>query len=944
MIRRNSFISVRLPLALFVATLVACSSTDEHGSNGPTLADIDISQKRQRLKSDKDKQPELAKKSQDEVRRAYRTYVEGAASNDTSRQQALTRLAQLELELSTSISDEQRNASSDVNDDPAVQQSIQRTITLLETTLRDYPKAKNNDKVLYQLAQAYDRAGEYQKSIDTLKYLAKNYRRSLHYPEAQFRVGEAAFVRGDYITAEDAYTEVVLTPGSEKFYEKALFKRGWTRYKQQFFLEAIDDYVNAIEFHEFEVYERLTDSDKSQFNEYFRALGLAFSYALSQTTIKDYFASRANFPYIYNTYATVSDIYLKQERFSDAATVLEEYTRSNPTSNKTAEAEQRVIAAWRQGGFTTRLYAAIETYYLRYQPKSAYWQSVNDEAIYKTTQEALRTYLTQVSSYFHERYQKQRKNDDFRQAKNWYERYLNHFSAYANKDNTYALFAELLLDAGDKAGALNYFALAAFDGNIILDKSAAYSSIVLTSDLMDNTSNAQERAQWLDKHLAYAQRFIELYPQDDRTEAISTNASQRAFNDKRYETTIAIANFIPDSASAATHFTVDKLKARAYLAQEQYADAESVYLELLESRLTKRRTAQEIRNSLALAIYRQGELAQKSGQTDIALSHFTRIVRTAPESTLAATGLYDAIALSMQKNLWNQSIGLINEFQARYPKHEHNKEISKKLSVAYLNSDQKGKAAQEFEKIAKFENNVEVKMAAQWQAAELYKNKNNIPDAIRAYREYAHTYKKPFAQNMEAMYILSDLYKQQGDTQKRYFWQTRIRLEDQKATKREKTDRTTYIASTTTLALARQKQLEYSTRKLVEPIAKNLKIKKTAMQDAVKLYGKASSYGIQEITTESTFAIGEIYQTFSQSLLQSERPRNLSADELEQYEILLEDQAFPFEEKAIEFYETNMARSRDGTYDDWLARSLQQLQQLFPVRYQRKGKLDAYRG
>ena len=294
--------------------------------------------------------------------------------------------------------------------------------------------------------------------------------------------------------------------------------------------------------------------------------------------------------------------------------------------------------------------------------------------------------------------------------------------------------------------------------------------------------------------------------------------------------------------------------------------------------------------------------------------------------------------------MWNQSIGLINEFQARYPKHEHNKEISKKLSVAYLNSDQKGKAAQEFEKIAKFENNVEVKMAAQWQAAELYKNKNNIPDAIRAYREYAHTYKKPFAQNMEAMYILSDLYKQQGDAQKRYFWQTRIRLEDQKATKREKTDRTTYIASTTTLALARQKQLEYSTRKLVEPIAKNLKIKKTAMQDAVKLYGKASSYGIQEITTESTFAIGEIYQTFSQSLLQSERPRNLSADELEQYEILLEDQAFPFEEKAIEFYETNMARSRDGTYDDWLARSLQQLQQLFPVRYQRKGKLDAYRG
>ncbi|HEY9049964.1 MAG TPA: hypothetical protein VIQ03_00375, partial [Gammaproteobacteria bacterium] len=62
----------------------------------------------------------------------------------------------------------------------------------------------------------------------------------------------------------------------------------------------------------------------------------------------------------------------------------------------------------------------------------------------------------------------------------------------------------------------------------------------------------------------------------------------------------------------------------------------------------------------------------------------------------------------------------------------------------------------------------------------------------------------------------------------------------------------------------------------------------------------------------------------------------------EQYQILLEDQAFPFEEKAIEFYETNLARVKDGTYNEWIGKSHARLKQLFPVRYNREAKIDAY--
>jgi hypothetical protein len=71
--------------------------------------------------------------------------------------------------------------------------------------------------------------------------------------------------------------------------------------------------------------------------------------------------------------------------------------------------------------------------------------------------------------------------------------------------------------------------------------------------------------------------------------------------------------------------------------------------------------------------------------------------------------------------------------------------------------------------------------------------------------------------------------------------------------------------------------------------------------------------------------------------LNSERPKNLSKDELEQYNVLLEEQAFPFEEKAIKLYEINTARAKQGTYDEWVQKSYAALAQINPGRY---GKVE----
>ena len=79
--------------------------------------------------------------------------------------------------------------------------------------------------------------------------------------------------------------------------------------------------------------------------------------------------------------------------------------------------------------------------------------------------------------------------------------------------------------------------------------------------------------------------------------------------------------------------------------------------------------------------------------------------------------------------------------------------------------------------------------------------------------------------------------------------------------------------------------------------------------------------------------MAELYRQLGADLMTSERPKNLDADAKEQYDVLLEEQAFPFEEKAIELHETNAQRTGDGVYDEWVQRSFDVLAKLKPARY-----------
>jgi len=926
-----------LIITTILIILTACSAPVKRA----TLRDIDIV-------SNKKTQPKvfIKPRTDDEIRQAYADYLKFASKNDNSRIAAINRLAEIEFELGEKQAKNNAGPNSEHQEkleDALYNTNLDKTIELLTTSLKDYPKFKGNDKVLYQLSKAYEQRGDNKNSKKTLSKLVNGYPKSQHYIESQFRLAEMAFSHKDYVLAEDTYTDIIGSKKNNIFYEKALYKRGWARFKQEYYLEAADDYLESITFHNFPEYSELDKSELDQFNEYFRAIGLTFSYLGGAEPLNEYFKSNSDFKFIYHTYSHVSDIYLKQHRYSDAVNTLEYFVKHHPRSTNIPQSRLNIIAIWKEGGFVKRAYSAIDSYYNDYNPDSKYWLSTGaNGTVYKQVTSTLKDDILLVASYFHRQHQLSNKKKDFSNAQKWYKRYLKHYSSYARKNNVYYQYAELLHEGKHYTQALHYYELAAYDTKIILNKNAAYATILLTNRLYARKKSSKEKVRLLEKYLSYTTLFSQLYPNSQRGIKAVLHATELAYTSKQYNKAIELANEISNLPDTKSVLNANIIKAHSFFKLEKYAEAEENYKSLLQSNYLNTKTKANITDKLALSIYKQAESYKSDNQIQLAVAHFLRIAETVPTSTIAATGMYDAIALTMANKMWVESINNIKRFQKLYPRHKLSSNVTKKLSIAYLNSNQGIMAAKEFEKISLLDKNKDVQIAALWQAAELYEKKTEIPSAIRTYKELSTKYRRPYPQYIEAMNKLSKLYGQQNNTRKKSYWQKKILSADKRAPRKLRTERTKLLVSLTSLTLAKGKEREFEKQKLILPLRISLRKKKNAMQSAVKFYGQASIYGIPEITTQATYSIAEIYRIFSMELLESERPKNLNQDELQQYEILLEDRAFPFEEKAIEFFETNLSHTKEGVNNDWLKLSHSRLKELFPVRYKRKAKVDAY--
>ena len=135
---------------------------------------------------------------------------------------------------------------------------------------------------------------------------------------------------------------------------------------------------------------------------------------------------------------------------------------------------------------------------------------------------------------------------------------------------------------------------------------------------------------------------------------------------------------------------------------------------------------------------------------------------------------------------------------------------------------------------------------------------------------------------------------------------------------------------------------QFTAYKLKAPLKTSLGEKRKLMQQALDAYATTAKLGVAEYTSAAQFRTAEVYRILAADLMSSERPKGLGALDIEQYDLLLEEQALPFEDKAIELYTQNTNLVKQDIYDEWVRKSFSALAVLQPGRFGKKEQVEDY--
>lgn len=882
---------------------------------------------------------------------SYRAFLE-KEEHDPLRAEAMRRLADLQLEKSEAdyLQKAKQVEKGEESAEKLQPGDYSRAIDTYRELLRTHPDYVGNDQVIYQLAHAYEQNGDYQQALHTLGRLVALYPNAKFVDEVQFRRGELYFLTSAYRNAERAYSAVLRFGDSSVYYERALYKRGWSLFKQSQYQAALDSFVILLD-------RKLvvatlgrsdpqapstTAADKELVSDTFRVVTLTFSHLGGEKAVTTYFKEHGSRPYEPTVYEHLGALYLKQERYVDAANAFKGFIRQYGMDPKAPLFQLQVTEAYKQGGFPTLLLKAKEEFVVRYGVGSTFWNS-HDAHLHASIAPQLRSNIEELAYHFHAQAQRSKSAADYDHAIHWYAEFIRSFADDMHAPKMNFLLAETLFEAGRYGDAAIQYEATAYDYAPHADSAEAGYAALLAHEKREERLRGRERAAYQRRAIASAMRFGDAFARDKRAAAVLTKAAEDLFTLRELDqATIAARRVVTMRPQAPEDLrrTAWTVIAHAQFERQAFAKAEEAYQGVLA--LTPAATPQRnmIIERLASSVYKQGEQLRASGDQRGAVAQFLRVGKVAPGSSITAVAKYDAAAELIALKDWRSAVDVLEGFRKQYPDHPLQRDVPEKLAAAYLEGRQWSRAAALFEEIAEGGKDPAVRQEALWQAAELYEKAERKDSAARVYKRYVSRFNDPFERTMEARSRLAGSYETAGQSNEYYYWLGQI-VDAADSNRRRATARTQYLAAKAGFLLGEHAYQEFVDVQLVIPLQQSLKTKKQRMQIALKAYDRAADYGVAEFTTAATFRIAEVYNSLSRDLLASERPKGLSPLEFEQYNVLLEEQAFPFEEKAIAIHETNVRRVANDVYDEWVKKSFEQLSKLRPVRYAKSEKSES---
>jgi outer membrane protein assembly factor BamD (BamD/ComL family) len=766
----------------------------------------------------------------------------------------------------------------------------------------------------------------------------------------QFRIGEYWFTRRKWLAAEKAYLSIADMGSASPFYELALYKLGWTLYKQDMHEDALHRFTALLD-HKIKTgydFDKPKDPLEAQrIDDTYRVISLSFSSLGGAEAVNTYFDKLGKRSYEVDVYGNLAEHYLDKLRYNDAAVAYKAFVKREPFHKVAPHYDTRVIDIYKRGGFPKLVIAANKEFVVDYGLKSPYWNHFD----IKDSPEVVgyvKASLKELANHYHSLYQEKKfetdKPENLREAMRWYRDYLASFPKEPESPAVNHQLAELLLENESFAEAAVEFEHTAYDYPAHDKSSVAGYAAVYAHRKGLATVAADQKPKAVQETIRSSLKFAQTFPQHEKAALVMSAALDDIFATKSYAQAVAnsrkfIAMF--PNAEQPLRRTAWVTLAHSSFELGQFKDAEEAYVQSLPLVAEGDKTRANLVENLAASIYKQGEEAGQRGDHRTAAQHFLRVAQAAPASAIRPNADFDGAAALIQLKDWDGAAKVLTAFRSNHPGHKLQPEVTKKVAYVYREAGKLALAAAEYERTESESKAVEVRTSALQLAGDLYAQANEPDKAVAVYRRYIASFPKPLDVAIETRFKIAGLLKSRNDTTA-YHGELKAIVSADAAGGTDRTDRTRYLAAASLLVLTEPVFDQYAQIKLVEPFDKNLAKKKTALKQVKDGFDAILRYEIGETTAAASYYLAEMYYDFNRSLVESQRPGNLSTAEKEQYELAIEEQAYPFEEKAIEVHQKNTDLVKLGIYNKWVEKSFAKLAKLVPARYAKFEQSSGY--
>lgn len=791
------------------------------------------------------------------------------------------------------------------------------------------------DELLYQMAKAHAFTGQTTDSLERLRQLVGLYPASPLVPEARFRIAEAAFADGAYLDAEAGYHALLEGKGGDPLKAKARYMLGWSQFKQgarawdraaDTFLTVLDGFLPTTQS-----IRQVPESDVDTIDDTLRVLALIASRTEGLNALTRWFGEEQLRPWTPLVFDRLADLYAINGLYEASAKVSETFARRYPQHPGSPQFLSQVVDVWQRAGDGEKVRLAKTSYVSTYREEKAF------SRLNPSEQSRWRDYLRWLADSTYASATKlsdsgrQGASDPlFAEAASYYELLAPRTLA---PGVVWRLAGDARLQARQYDEALANFSIAAYETEGYGDAvDAGWAAVVLRRDKAHprTVANLEELAAEID-------RFANVFQGDPRVSGAQVDMASRWLEAGRYEQAANYAGAALKRADATEQeqYAAWLITGRVRQAQEEFGLAERAWrqtLTLLDESKSEGLPRQDrglLLEQLATAVYRQGELAAGRGKVAEAVAHFRRVGNVLPNGEIAIRARFDAANTLLKASEWQSAVNELQWFRRNYPRHALARDIGEKLVYAYTQSGQPGRAADELLELAAAKSD---SWPDQLRAAALYHEAGDIEERDTLYRQYLDTAPVPSnaGEHVRLQTMRYRLMASASDPD-----QIRAAMVKAELASDWHSSQTLGWSAASAIALGGRATDVFADIPLVHPLSQSLDRKQAALERALARFGEAEQLGGESVRSELLYRRAELYRKLAQDLMASAIPAELNEMEAMQYQMLLEEEAYPFEEKALELHARNHQRIAQDGYDDWIGKSLDTLARLHPGRYQR---------